>query len=158
MKAMFKTQPTEQEKEAAALRLAQAVFGQDGPEPVDRAHPSFLVAMLALSLWDRMIADQLQPPLARRVRELRLGYVPPRAPPLFNRAWFLEIRRADADVRLFGDTVALGGFYAPVTDIWVLIGWRNDGGCGFQKLWPVNSRNSVRLGHAYLSCSGSSRC
>ena len=138
MKGMFKTRPAEEQMEAAALRLARVVFSKDGPAPVDRAHPGFMVAMLALSMWDRMVADRLHPTLAGRVRELRLGYVPSEPPPLMRHAWYLEVNRVDADVRLFGDTIAVGGFFVPASNLWALVGWRNDGGHQFYTMakWP----------------------
>lgn len=136
-RAMFRERPADWE--GAALLVARAFYGKDKPDTVTRAHPGYYCAMHAIATWDRVVVNQLKPAVARRVRDLTLGYVPADPPKLFERPWFIEIKRGGDDrERLFGNTIALCGFHVAQSDIWVIIGWRKDGDHNFYTCakWP----------------------
>lgn len=70
---------------AASLRLATAYYEKLGqPKHVTPAHPGYYCAMHALSAWDRVVVQQLRPAVVKRVRELRLGYVPTEPAPMLR--------------------------------------------------------------------------
>jgi hypothetical protein len=86
---LFRTRPAD--LPASALRLATADYQKLGqPDPVTPAHAGYYCAMHALSAWDRVVVQQLRPAAVKRVRELRLGYVPTEPAPMLRAGWRRE--------------------------------------------------------------------
>lgn len=96
--------------------------------------------MHALSAWDRVVVQQLRPAAVKRVRKIRLGYVPTEPAPLLRAPWMIEVKRGGDDTdRRFGDTIALCGVHLMPIDMWLLAGWRREGSREFFTIgtWPV---------------------
>lgn len=93
-----------------------------GPETPTLAPQLANVAGLALASRERLVAHDVRPAAAAQVGTTDMHSLPAGPPRLLQGPWLLQVRRPEAGERLWGDTVALGGYEVDGTTYLVGLG------------------------------------